>query len=66
MAERGAGDEWAAWRVGLHVACRQHALVLLAVFAVACERALTIGMDLAGGDLTPLGKAMLGEGLSLL
>lgn len=66
MAERGAGDEWVAWRVGLHVACRQHALVLLAVFAVACERALTIGMDLAGSDLTPLGEAALDQGLRWL
>lgn len=66
MAERGAGDEWAAWRAGLHVAFRQHALVLLAVFAVACERALTIGMDLAGSNLTPLGEAALDQGLRWL
>jgi hypothetical protein len=41
-------------------------LVLLAVFAVACERALTIGMDLAGSDLTPLGEAALDQGLRWL
>lgn len=67
MAERWDADSgWAAWRAGLRVACRQRALVLLTVFAVACERALTIGIDLAGSDPAALGEAALDQGLRWL
>lgn len=67
MAERRDADSgWAAWRVGLHVACRQRTLVLLTVFAVAGERALTIGMHLAGSAPAVLGEAALDQGLRWL
>ncbi|MDG4584379.1 MAG: hypothetical protein P9E67_09905 [Candidatus Competibacter sp.] len=67
MAERREADGgWTPWRAGLRVACRQRALVLLTVFAVACERALTLGMHLAGSGPAALGEAALDQGLRWL
>jgi len=37
VAEGEAWEEWAAWRAGLKVACRQYALVLLAGATVPLE-----------------------------
>lgn len=63
MAERQEAEGgWTVWRAGLRVACRQRALVLLTTFAVACERALAIGMGLAGIDPKSLGELALDQG----